>query len=105
MPPATYMVSIDYSDNASFADSGENRVGDVLQLDWRLGMAKPYDTVAAPATARITLRNSTRAYSSEYTTDDLKPGKPIRIQSNDGTTTRTHFTGFIDHIELVDGVH
>ncbi|MBA3870366.1 MAG: hypothetical protein H0X30_14570 [Anaerolineae bacterium] len=103
MPPATYTVSIDYSDNGSFADVGDNRITDVLQLDWRLGMTKPYDTVAAPATARIMLRNSTRAYSSEYTSDDLKPGKPIRIQSNDGITTRTHFTGFIDRIEPLAG--
>src|SRR5689334_6772068 len=103
MPPATYTVSIDYNDNASFADTGENRAADVLQLEWRLGMAHPYDTIAAPATARITVRNISRAYSSEYTSDDLKPGKPIRIQSNDGITTRTHFTGFIDHIEPLAG--
>jgi len=103
MPPATYTVSIDYNDNGSFADVGENRVSDVLQLDWRLGMARPYDTVAAPASARITVRNINRAYSPEYSSDDLKPGKPIRIQSFDGITTRTHFSGFIDHIEPLAG--
>ncbi len=103
MPPATYTLSIDQNDNANFADSGENRAADVLQLEWRLGMAQPYDTVAAPITARITVRNASRTYSPEYTADDLKPGKPIRIQSNDGLTTRTHFTGFIDHIEPMTG--
>jgi len=103
MPPATYTISIDDNDNANFADTGENRASDVLKIDWRLGMTKPYDTIAAPTFARITLRNTTRAYSSEYTGDDLKPGKPIRIQSNDGITTRTHFTGFIDHIEPLAG--
>ncbi len=101
--PATYTISLDTNDNGSFTDTGENRATDVLKIDWRLGMTKPYDTVAAPATARITLRNTNRAYSSEYTSDDLKPGKPIRIQSNDGVTTRTHFTGFIHHIEPLAG--
>src|SRR3978361_2121856 len=38
MPPATYTVSIDYSDNGSFADVGEKRATDVLQLDWRVGI-------------------------------------------------------------------
>ncbi len=103
MPPATYTVSIDYNDNASFADSGENRIGDVLHLAWRLGMAHAYDTLAAPISARITLRNTARDYSPEYTGDDLTPGKPIRIQSNDGLTTRTHFTGFVDHVETQTG--
>ncbi len=103
MPPATYTVSIDYDDNGSFGDTGENRITDLLKLDWRLGMSHPYDTVAAPSSARITLRNTSRVYSSEYSSDDLKPGKPIRIQSNDGVTTRTHFTGFIDHIEPLAG--
>ncbi len=103
MPPATYTVSIDTNDNGSFADATENRASDVLQLEWRLGMAQPFDSIAAPTIARITLRNTTRAYSPEYTADDLKPGKPIRIQSNDGIATRTHFTGFIDHIEPLAG--
>ena len=35
MPPATYIVSIDYNDNGSFADTGENRASDVLQLNRR----------------------------------------------------------------------
>ncbi|MBI1280542.1 MAG: hypothetical protein GC179_20635 [Anaerolineaceae bacterium] len=101
--PATYTISIDINDNGSFADTGENRASDVLKIDWRLGMTKPYDTLAAPTFARITVRNISRAYSSEYTADDLKPGKPIRIQSNDGITTRTHFTGFIEHIDPLAG--
>lgn len=99
MPLPTYIVSIDFNDNGSYADTGDNRTADVLHLEWRLGMAQPYDSLAAPAAARITLRNSTRAYSPEYTTDDLQPGKSIRIQSDDGLVTRTHFTGFIDRLD------
>ncbi|MCA0457858.1 MAG: hypothetical protein LCI00_28085 [Chloroflexi bacterium] len=105
MPPPTYRVSIDFNDNTTYAEAGENRAADVIHMEWRLGMAAPYDSLAAPATARITLRNPTRAYSPEYTADDLQPGKVVCIQSDDGLTIRTHFTGFIDRVEPQTGDH
>jgi hypothetical protein len=101
--PATYTVAIDYDDDGDFTDSGEDISADVLHLRWRLGMAQPYDSVAAPISAQITVRSPARAYSPEFTSNDLSPGKPIRIQSNDGVTTRTHFTGFISRVEPLPG--
>jgi hypothetical protein len=101
--PATYTVAIDYDDDGDFTDPGEDISADVLELRWRLGMAQPYDSVAAPTSAQITVRNASRAYSPEFTANDLSPGKPIRIQSNDGVTTRTHFTGFVSHVEPLPG--
>jgi hypothetical protein len=103
MSPPTYTVAIDLNDDGDFTDAGEGISADVLKLEWRLGLAQPFDSVAAPGYARITLRNVTRAYSPEYTAASLRPGKPLRIQSNDGVTTRTHFTGYIDHIEAAGG--
>jgi hypothetical protein len=103
MSAPTYTVAIDWNDDGDFVDSGEVISVDVLQLEWRLGLAKPFDSLAAPIYARITLRNVSQAYSPEYSANPLQPGKPIRIQSDDGTTTRTHFTGFIDHIEPSTG--
>lgn len=103
MSPPTYTVAIDLNDNGDFTDAGEAISADVLALEWRLGMAQSFDTMAAPIYARITLRNQSQAYSPEFTANPLKPGKPIRIQSNDGVTTHAHFTGFIDHIEPAAG--
>lgn len=105
MPPPTYRICIDWNDNGSFTDTGDNRAADVLHVEWRLGMAAPYDSLAAPATARITLRNPARAYSPEYTSDDLQTGKVVRILSDDGLVTRTHFTGFINRVEPQTGDH
>src|SRR5215470_13833236 len=99
MSPPTYTVAIDFDDDGDFTDPGDDITADVLRLDWRLGMDAPYDTLAVPIAAHITVRNPSRAYSPEYTSNDLSPGKPIRIQSNDGVTTRTHFTGFITRVE------
>jgi hypothetical protein len=99
----TYTVAIDWNDDGDFADSGEDITADVLHLAWRLGMAAPYDHSAAPGWAKITVRSVNRAYSPEYTSNPLKPGKAIYIRSNDGSTARTHFTGVIHHIEPQPG--
>jgi hypothetical protein len=98
--PVTYTIAIDLDDDDSFT---EDITADVLDLRWRLGMAHPHDSIAAPISAQITVRNPARAYSPEFTANDLSPGKPIRIQTNDGVTTRTHFTGFISHVEPLPG--
>jgi hypothetical protein len=103
MSPPTYTIAIDFDDDGDFTDPGEDITADVLRLDWRLGMDAPYESIAAPIAAHITVRNLSRAYSPEYTANDLSPGKPIRIQANDGITTRTHFTGFITRVEPVAG--
>lgn len=101
--PTTYTIAIDYDDDGDFTDPGEDITADVLSLRWRLGMAQPYDHMAAPIRAEITVRNRTRDYSPEYTADPLLPRKSIRIQSDDGTTTRTHFRGYIDRIDPTPG--
>ena len=99
--PITYTVAIDRDDDGDFADSGEDISADVLSLRWRLGLAQAHDSVAPPGTAQITVRNLDQTYSPEV--NPLQPGHVLRIQSDDGTTVRTHFTGHISHIEPTPG--
>ena len=99
--PISYSVTIDHNDDGDFSDSGEDITSDVIDMRWQLGMANTYDNMARPSTAQITLRNHDRSHSPEV--NSLQSGKPIRIQSDDGTTTRTHFTGFISHIDVTTG--
>lgn len=94
-----YTVEIDHDDDGVFSPV----TADALALEWRLGMDAPYASIAAPSSARITLTNRSRAYSPEVASAALLPGKPIRIRSTQGTTTRTHFTGFIERIEPQPG--
>lgn len=92
-----YHVGIDYENDGSFTDI----TADVLALRWRLGLQQAYDSMAAPGTAQITVLNIHQAYSPEVTL--LQPGQVVRIQSDDGSTVRTHFTGHITHIEPLPG--
>jgi hypothetical protein len=53
--------------------------------------------MAAPARAQITVRNFDRAYSA------LPPAISLRLQSDDGSMLRTHFTGQVSHVEPLPG--
>jgi hypothetical protein len=99
--PITYTIAIDRDDDGDFADMGEDITADVLALHWRLGMQAAHDSMAPPGTAQITLRNIDQTYSPEI--NPLQPGQVVRIQSDDGSTVRTHFVGHITHIEPQPG--
>jgi hypothetical protein len=93
MPP-TYTITLNDNDDLS---------AEVLRLHWRLGMARPYDSRAAPIAAEITVRNPTRGFSPEVSSRALLPGTPIRIRSTYNSVTYTHFTGRVAQVEPTPG--
>jgi hypothetical protein len=74
----------------------------VITANWFLGMRGPYREIADDSMLELTLDNSDRRFSPEYAASPLAgllvPFRPVRIQSNDGTTTRTHWLGWIEAI-------
>ena len=64
---------------------------------------KPYQDTADDSMLTLVLDNSDRRYSPENGSSvlagKLTPFKPIRIQSYDGTNTRTHWVGWIESIQ------
>jgi len=96
--PITYTIAIDRNHDGTFED---NITADVIDARWSLGLAQPYDSIAEISTAQLTVRNPAGDYSPER--NSLDSGTRVRITSNDGTTTRTHFTGFISHIDPTEG--
>ena len=95
-----YRVAIDRDHTGDFA-AGEDISADVIALRWRLGLRAPYDSMADYGDALITLRNHAGAYSPERNT--LPIGGRARIQSWHRGVARSHFTGFISHIEADTG--
>ncbi len=104
--PITYGVGVDGNDDGVI-EWGDYAGGDfsraVIGLEWQLGQAQPYDSVAAPNRATITLRNESRRFSPEDSAYPLQPGKTVQIKSHDGLTERVHFTGLISHVEPLPG--
>lgn len=99
--PIIYNIAIDRNSDGDFSDSGEDITAEVIDLQWRLGMAHPYKSVADTSSARITVRNPYGTFSPEL--NGLLPGVRVRIQSDDGSSTRTHFTGIVDFVEATTG--
>ncbi|MYI42004.1 MAG: hypothetical protein F4063_08825, partial [Chloroflexi bacterium] len=95
-----YRVAIDRDHSGDFA-AGEDISADVLALRWRLGMRAPYDSLADYGEALITLCNRAGAYSPER--NALPIGARVRIQSRRQDVARSHFIGFISHIETDAG--
>ncbi len=92
----TYWIAIDKNDNGDFTNLGESITADILEAKWYLGMSEPDDTVADVGQATVIVRNHQQQFSPDITTNLI--GKAFRIQSDDGNTIRTHFSGFVQRI-------
>jgi hypothetical protein len=66
-------------------------------------MRQLYEDTASDSRLRLVLDNHDRRYSPENASgplgDKVRPYVPVRVQSHDGTTTRTHWVGWIETIE------
>lgn len=92
----TYSIAIDYADDGTFTE-----LDDILSIEWHLGLPAPYTHIADISSASITIRNQSRNFSPEVMTDFI--GKRLRIQSDDSTSIRTHFIGFVKEIRPQTG--
>jgi hypothetical protein len=99
--PIAYSIAIDSNDDGDFSDLGDTISAELLEAQWRSGMAKPYHHIAVVSTAEIVVRNPSGTFSPERTA--LLPGKRLKIQSDDGTIVRTHFIGAIARVEPTAG--
>ncbi len=90
----TYSIAIDGDHDGVY----ETEIrGHVIEMRWRLGMTKAFDSMAEKSWARITMDNRGGAFSPER--QALAVGSRIRIQSRHNGITRTHFTGSLSRIE------
>jgi hypothetical protein len=99
-----WTISIDWERDGQYDAPTDNIVtSDVLSAEWFLGSRILYESVANEVALSLTLDNTDRRFSPENTASPLyskvKPFKPVRIQSDDGTTVRTHWVGWIESIQ------
>jgi len=99
----TWTISINWDRDGGFTELYDNVTAKVLFSEWRLGFGRPYQDTANDSTLTLILDNSDKRYSPENAsspiTGKVRPFVPVRIQSNDGTTTRVHWLGWIETIQ------
>ena len=99
----TWTIAIDWDRDGDFTgdDIVTNRT---LWVNWFLGFRKPFRDIAENSVLGLVLDNRGRRSSPEN--DDasnplagkIQPLRPVRIQSDDGTTTRTHWSGWVESV-------
>src|SRR5436190_14172646 len=99
----TWSILIDWDRNGNFTDVNDDLGNRIIEAQWFLGQQTAYDHVADGVILNLVLNNYDKRFSPEYSSSVLYgkvvPFRPIKIQSNDGTTTRTHWVGWMQSIQ------
>jgi hypothetical protein len=101
--PTTWTISVDWDRNGNFSGTYDDISAYVHECKWQLGYSEPFTEMADNAVCTLTLNNQDRRFSPENASSPIYgkilPLRPIRIQSNDGITSRTHWLGWIQTIK------
>jgi uncharacterized cupredoxin-like copper-binding protein len=96
-------MAIDWDRKGGFDGQYDDVTGLTIMAQWFLGERKPYQEAADESKLSLILNNADRRFSPEYGSSPLAgkltPFKPVRIQSYDGSTPRTHWIGWIESIQ------
>src|SRR5260221_4856229 len=103
----TWTIAVDWSRDGSYSDTYDDVSSYVISAEWVLGMKKPYQDCADNSVLQLVLNNADKRFSPDNGSGPLAgkvlPFRPVRIQSNDGTTIRTHWVGWIDSVNPSPG--
>jgi len=99
----TWTIEIDWDRNNNFTGTYDDVTDRVIDARWSLGFKEPYQVAPHNSVLQLTLSNHDKRYSPEYGDSplygELASFRPVRIQSDDGVTVRTHWTGWIEDIQ------
>ena len=93
-----WTIGIDWDRDGSYTDETAR----VLSAKWSLGFQQAYMDVGNDAELTLIMRNEDMRLTPENSAGrlfgKLAPLRPVKIESHDGTTTRTHFSGWVQSI-------
>ena len=100
-----WTIGIDWDRDGDYTDETAR----VLSASWTLGFQQAYMDVGNDAQLTLILRNDDRRFTPENSAGSLygklAPLRPVKIESNDGTTTRRHFSGWVQSIHPAANRH
>jgi hypothetical protein len=111
MATGTYLLAIDWNNDGDFSDSGEDITARTMTVEWKRGSDYASQLVGKAIAGRLTatLNNTSGDYSTFNSSSalygNLLPGRKVKLTGNDGSTTRTLWTGFLDSIEPIPNVN
>ena len=100
-----WTIGIDWDRDGNYTDETAR----VLSAKWTLGFQQAYMDVGNDAQLRLVLRNDDRRFTPENSAGPLSgklaPLRPVKVESHDGTTTRRHFSGWVQSIHPTANQH
>jgi len=104
--PTIWTIAIDWNRDGDYSDPNEDVTSRVISANWSLGMEEPYKDVPENSMLQLVLQNDDKLLSPENASSPLfglvKPFKPVRIQSDDGSGVnqpRTHWVGWVETVQ------
>ncbi len=94
---ATYTLYIDWNNNGSFNDAGEDISNDLISAVVTRGFADGLARVAQTGRLTVVLDNKSQNYSPPQAAD-ARPWRPIRLDISYGGATTELFVGYLDTI-------
>jgi len=107
MARGTYVLAIDWNGDSDFSDTGEDVTARTLSCEWKRGNDYASQLVGKAVAGSLVadLNNESGDYSTFNTSSplagNLVPGRKVKLTGNDGSTTTTLWSGFVDSIEPV----
>ena len=93
-----WTIGIDWDRDGKYTDETTR----VLSASWSLGFQQAFADVGNDAKLSLLMRNEDKRFSPENSAGSLygklAPLRPVKIESHDGTTTRRHFSGWVQSI-------
>ncbi len=93
-----WTIGIDWDRDGSYTDETAR----VLSAKWMLGFQQAYMDVGNDAKLSLLMRNDDKRFTPENSAGSLygklTPLRPVKVESHDGTTTRRHFSGWVQSI-------
>jgi len=105
MARGTYVLAVDWNNDGDYSDTGEDVTARTMKVEWKRGndYASQLTGKAVAGILVADLNNESGDYStfnsSSPLAGNLVPGRKVKLTGNDGSTTRTLWTGFVDSIE------
>ncbi len=100
--PTTWTIAIDWDRDGNFSGEHDDVTRRLVKAEWFVGLQRPFKEAADGSTLLLTLKNEDRRFSPEYSSGslhgNLAPLRPVKIESNDGSSTRIHWSGWISAI-------
>ena len=100
-----WTIGIDWDRDGNYTDE----TAQVLSASWILGFQQAYMDVGSDAQLTLIMRNGDKRFTPENRAGSLfgklAPLRPVKIESYDGTTTRRHFSGWVQSIHPAANRH